>query len=50
MRIAVVLALLIPSSACALEPKEIAILVNRRLPSSREVADHYVAKRGVPKE
>ncbi len=50
MRIAVVLALLIPSSACALEPKEIAILVNRRLPSSLEVADHYVAKRGVPKE
>ncbi len=50
MRSAIVLAFLIPVPAFALEPKEIAILVNRRLPSSREVADHYVAKRGVPKE
>jgi uncharacterized protein (TIGR03790 family) len=45
--------IVILAAACpsvALEPKEIAILVNRRMPSSREVADHYVTKRGVPKE
>lgn len=45
-----VVSFLLATQAGALEPKEIAILVNRRLPSSREVADHYVAKRGVPKE
>ncbi len=46
------LLLLVQSSSplSALEPNEIAILVNSRLPSSREVAEHYVAKRGVPRE
>lgn len=34
----------------ALEPSEIVILVNNRVPASREIADHYIAKRGVPKE
>ncbi|QEL18050.1 TIGR03790 family protein [Limnoglobus roseus] len=34
----------------ALEPAEIVVLVNRKVAASREVADHYVAKRGVPKE
>jgi uncharacterized protein (TIGR03790 family) len=46
----IALILLLPGQSLALEPQEIAILVNRRMPSSREVADHYVAKRGVPKE
>ncbi len=34
----------------ALGPKDIAILVNKNVPESRQVADHYCAKRGVPKE
>ncbi len=33
----------------ALEPSEIVIVANRLVPSSREVAEHYAAKRGVPK-
>ena len=45
-----VVSFLLVAQATALEPNEIAILVNRRLASSREVADHYVAKRGVPKK
>jgi uncharacterized protein (TIGR03790 family) len=36
--------------AVALEPRDIFILVNRNVPESRQVADHYCAKRGVPKE
>jgi uncharacterized protein (TIGR03790 family) len=45
---ALLLVLVLPVSA--LEPAEIAILVNKKSASSREVADHYVAKRGVPNE
>ncbi len=37
-------------NAFALEPSEIAIIVNRGVPSSRKVAEHYAEKRGVPKE
>ena len=33
----------------ALEPSEIVIVANRLVPSSREVAEHYATKRGVPK-
>lgn len=33
----------------ALEPKDVWLVVNKNVPASREVADHYVAKRGVPK-
>jgi uncharacterized protein (TIGR03790 family) len=38
------------ASAHALEPKEIFLLVNKNVPASRQVADHYCARRGVPKE
>lgn len=38
------------SSVLALEPKEIFILVNKQVPASREVADYYCQKRGVPVE
>lgn len=32
----------------ALEPKDVWLVVNKNVPESRQVADHYVAKRGVP--
>jgi uncharacterized protein (TIGR03790 family) len=35
--------------AGALEPKDVWLVVNKNVPASREVADHYIAKRGVPK-
>src|SRR5262245_23667843 len=43
--------LLVPATpAVALEPRDIFILINKNVPESRQVADHYCAKRGVPKE
>src|SRR5262245_41105057 len=38
------------SPALALEPKDVWLVVNKNVPESRQVADHYIAKRGVPKE
>ena len=35
--------------ARALEPKDVWLIVNKNVPESRQVADHYIAKRGVPK-
>jgi uncharacterized protein (TIGR03790 family) len=37
------------SPALALEPADVWLVVNKNVPESREVADHYIAKRGVPK-
>lgn len=37
------------ASASALEPGDVWIVVNKNVPESRQVADHYIAKRGVPK-
>lgn len=37
------------STSFALEPKDVWLVVNKNVPESRQVADHYVAKRGVPK-
>src|SRR5260370_32438712 len=34
----------------ALGPTDVVLLVNRNMPESAEVAEHYRAKRGVPKE
>jgi uncharacterized protein (TIGR03790 family) len=43
------LAILLSSRpAVALEPKEVFLLVNKNLPASKEVAEHYCEKRGVP--
>ncbi len=42
------LTLLFSSPAAALEPKEVFLLVNKNLPASKEVAEHYCEKRGVP--
>jgi uncharacterized protein (TIGR03790 family) len=36
-------------AAHALEPVDVWVVVNKNVPESRQVADHYVAKRGVPK-
>jgi uncharacterized protein (TIGR03790 family) len=36
--------------AAALEPKEVFLLVNKNLPASKEIAEHYCQKRGVPAE
>jgi len=44
------LGLLAAAPAHALEPKEIVILVNKNVPASQRVADHYCVKRAVPKE
>ena len=38
------------SPAVALEPKDVWLVVNKNVPESRQVAEHYIAKRGVPKE
>jgi uncharacterized protein (TIGR03790 family) len=47
----VTLAFLAPAvPARALGPRDIFILVNKNVPESRRVADHYCARRGVPKE
>src|SRR5215212_6117403 len=35
--------------AFALEPKDVWLVVNKNVPESRQVAEHYIAKRGVPK-
>ena len=35
--------------AFALEPKDVWLVVNKNVPESRQVADHYIAQRGVPK-
>lgn len=43
------LVLVCASSSFALEPKDVWLVVNKNVPASREVADHYIAKRGVPK-
>src|SRR5262245_48196427 len=41
--------LLFPSAAFGLEPADVWLVVNKNVPESRQVADHYIAKRGVPK-
>lgn len=35
--------------ALALEPANVFLLVNNNMPASQDVAEHYCAKRGVPK-
>jgi uncharacterized protein (TIGR03790 family) len=50
MRSALVFAFaILASPAPALEPADVWLVVNKNVPESREVADHYIAKRGVPK-
>lgn len=46
----VIAVLVLANNATALERKEIFLLVNKNLPASREVAEHYCKHRGVPAE
>jgi uncharacterized protein (TIGR03790 family) len=48
--LAVPLLLALVSPVSALEPKDVWLVVNKNVPESRQVADHYIAKRGVPKD
>ena len=50
MRTALLGLFLFAPSAFALEPKDMIVVANKNVPESREVADHYLAKRKVPKE
>jgi len=51
MRFTLCLALLgAASTAAGLEPKDVFVVANKNVPASREVAEHYLARRGVPKE
>jgi uncharacterized protein (TIGR03790 family) len=43
-------ALSVGAGAWALSPADVFILVNKNVPASREVADYYCTRRGVPKE
>src|SRR5262245_43091622 len=44
------LGLVFSSSAAAIEPAEVVLLVNRNMPESIKVAEHYRSVRSVPKE
>lgn len=49
--VATALAVQLFAAPCfALEPREVFLLVNKNSPASRDVADHYCQKRGVPPE
>lgn len=49
--LAVLMILAYPASqGLALGPDDVYIVVNRNVPDSQAIADHYCAKRGVPKE
>jgi uncharacterized protein (TIGR03790 family) len=50
MRLAVLTLLLIAPPAAALEPGDVVVVSNKAVPASREVAEHYLAKRKVPRE
>lgn len=42
--------LLLPAAAVALEPKDVFVVCNKDVKESKAVAEHYLAKRKVPKE
>jgi uncharacterized protein (TIGR03790 family) len=50
MRPAVLALLLAAGPAHALGPADVVVVFNTKVPASREVADHYLAKRNVPKD
>ena len=47
---AILLMLGMGTPALALEPVSVFLLANKNMPASQDVAEHYCAKRGVPKE
>jgi uncharacterized protein (TIGR03790 family) len=50
MRLAAATLLLAASAAPALEPADVVVISNKAVPESRAVAEHYLAKRKVPRE
>jgi len=50
MRLALLFSLILGAQGFALEPADVWLVVNKNVPESRQIADHYIAKRGVPKE
>lgn len=48
--IALLTLLLEAASSSALGPNDVYLLVNKNVPHSREIAEHYCAKRGVPRD
>src|SRR5580704_16761687 len=44
------LAVTFSAPVTALGPADVWLVVNKNVPESRQVADYYIAKRGVPKE
>src|SRR5262245_30633785 len=42
--------LFLPATAFALEPAEVIVLVNKNVPESKAIADHYLKARGIPAE
>jgi uncharacterized protein (TIGR03790 family) len=44
------LILLFTAPAFALEPADVVVIINKNMPASRELADHYLKARGVPAE
>jgi uncharacterized protein (TIGR03790 family) len=46
--LAVLAALVIPGPASALGPQEVAVIYNQNLPASKQVAEYYCQRRGVP--
>src|SRR3954469_23418934 len=48
MRSAFLALLLLASPAAALEPKDVFVVANKKVPAPGEVARHYLAKRAVP--
>jgi uncharacterized protein (TIGR03790 family) len=47
---ALLFAAVVTVQAQALGPDDVWLVVNKNVPESRQVADHYIAKRGVPKD
>ncbi len=50
MRIALLVLSLATTNLIALEPKDVVVIGNKNMPASKEVAEHYLAKRKVPRE
>src|ERR1700721_1269675 len=48
--VTLLLAVAMTAQVVALGPADVWLVVNKNVPESRQVADHYIAKRGVPKE
>jgi uncharacterized protein (TIGR03790 family) len=50
MRPALLAVIILASPAFALEPKDVVVVANKNVAASKDVAEHYLAKRKVPRE